>query len=270
MSVQPTKRARQGRSPAYPYISLRKALLRADGLRCAEGKHTVPRSSAYHVWGIGDKSSGARQTVAALKQFGLLEYEGTGVDRKIRLSDRALKILLDKRPESPERDELIRQTALTPLIYAELWREWGAELPSDATIETYLVRDREFNESAAPDLIADYKDTISFAKLHQPDKMPLKDQAGKGAGAGADPGHAAPPDFDTWRRNQQKVSLMEGERVVFTEEGQPQQYVRLIASGDVDEYLLDAISDYVERQRKRLGTRAKPSPQGRGEKGGNN
>lgn len=50
---------------------------------------------------------------------------------------------------------------------------------------------------------------------------------------------------------------MEGERVVFTEENNPQQYVKLVASGEVDDTLLDAIEDYVKRQKKRLGVGAK-------------
>lgn len=45
---------------------------------------------------------------------------------------------------------------------------------------------------------------------------------------------------------------MEGERVVFTEENDPQTYVKLIASGIVDDTLLEALEDYVKRQRKRL------------------
>ena len=45
---------------------------------------------------------------------------------------------------------------------------------------------------------------------------------------------------------------MEGERVVFTEESNPQNYLKLIASGDVDETMLEALEDYVKRQKKRL------------------
>ena len=41
--------------------------------------------------------------------------------------------------------------------------------------------------------------------------------------------------------------------VVFTEESNPQQYVKLVVSGDVDEMLLDALQDYVKRQKKRSG-----------------
>lgn len=46
---------------------------------------------------------------------------------------------------------------------------------------------------------------------------------------------------------------MDGERVVFTEEADPQRYIKLVAAGEVDETLLDALTDYVKRQRKRLG-----------------
>lgn len=47
---------------------------------------------------------------------------------------------------------------------------------------------------------------------------------------------------------------MAGERVVFTEETNPQQYLKLVASGEVDESLLEALEDYVKRQKKRLKT----------------
>jgi len=56
---------------------------------------------------------------------------------------------------------------------------------------------------------------------------------------------------------QGKVKVMEGERIVFTEETNQQNYLKLIASGDVDETMLDALEDYVKRQKKRLGLPAK-------------
>jgi hypothetical protein len=49
---------------------------------------------------------------------------------------------------------------------------------------------------------------------------------------------------------------MDGERVVFTEESNPQNYLKLVASGDVDETMLEALEDYVKRQKKRLVTKA--------------
>lgn len=55
---------------------------------------------------------------------------------------------------------------------------------------------------------------------------------------------------------QGKVKLMDGERIVFTEESNPQSYLKLIASGDVDETMLEALEDYVKRQKRRLGVAA--------------
>ena len=49
-----------------------------------------------------------------------------------------------------------------------------------------------------------------------------------------------------------QVRVMDGERVAFTEESQPGQYLKLIASGDVDDFMLEALEDYVKRQRRRL------------------
>ncbi len=45
---------------------------------------------------------------------------------------------------------------------------------------------------------------------------------------------------------------MDGERIVFTEESGPQNYLKVIASGDVDDTMLEALEDYVKRQKKRL------------------
>jgi hypothetical protein len=55
---------------------------------------------------------------------------------------------------------------------------------------------------------------------------------------------------------QGKVNLMAGERIVFTEESNPQNYLKLVASGEVDETMLEALEDYVKRQKKRLAPRA--------------
>ena len=49
-----------------------------------------------------------------------------------------------------------------------------------------------------------------------------------------------------------EAKVLVNERVVFTEEESPQQHIRLIAAGEMNEYLLDALEDFVKRQRKRL------------------
>lgn len=46
------------------------------------------------------------------------------------------------------------------------------------------------------------------------------------------------------------------ERVVFAEEAGQQRHIRLIASGSIDEPLLDALTNYVRRQKRRLDAAA--------------
>src|SRR5687767_14382980 len=50
-----------------------------------------------------------------------------------------------------------------------------------------------------------------------------------------------------------KVKMTDGERVIFTEEGYPSQYLKLIASCEVDDVSLESLEDFVKRRRKRLG-----------------
>jgi hypothetical protein len=50
---------------------------------------------------------------------------------------------------------------------------------------------------------------------------------------------------------------------VFVEESGPDQYLKLIAAGPMDESLLEALEDYVKRQKKRLSAPVKlPPPPG--------
>jgi hypothetical protein len=47
--------------------------------------------------------------------------------------------------------------------------------------------------------------------------------------------------------------MMDGERVVFTVETNPQNYLKLVVGGEVDGTMCEALEDYVKRQKRRLG-----------------
>ncbi|MDA9435190.1 hypothetical protein [Bradyrhizobium sp. CCBAU 51627] len=171
--VEEKKGAVGGRSPAYPFIPLDKALARAEALRKAIGSKADTRViSAMGHWGYGEKSSGGIQTAAALKHFGLIDDSGSGKERRIKLSELALRILLDQRPDSQERKQLVQRAALLPKMHQELWERWGRDLPVDAELRHYLLLDRGFNENGAEDLIKEYKATISYAGLLDSDSVP--------------------------------------------------------------------------------------------------
>lgn len=164
--------ARDGRSPAYPYIPLKQAIDRALALRGAVKQGDARIATAGSVWKLGPKSSGLRSTIAALKQFGLIQYIGTGAERKLKLTDDANRLYLDPRPNSPDREAIIVKLAKLPKPHATFWEKWGPDLPPDVEILAELKLELGFSESGASEFLAEYKATLEFAKLIGSDSMP--------------------------------------------------------------------------------------------------
>lgn len=173
MTEAPYKRKRQ-RSPSYPGIGLEAALDRARTLYEHEGRNAAPNEAILDHWGYAPRSGPGLVAIAALKRFGLLDSEGKGHSR---LSNLALRILLDEREDSPERDEAVKQAALLPSIHRELWDKYQGQLPSDATLRHFLRLEKGFTDAAASDLIRQFRDTISFANLTAGDELSV---AGEG------------------------------------------------------------------------------------------
>ena len=176
------KRSRT-RSPSYPYLDLPTALEKVTVLWNVEGRHPAAVSVAMQHWGYKEESSTGYSCVAALKKFGLVDHDGMGETRQIRLSALALAILLDRDPASDDRRDALRRAALNPRIHAELWERYGADLPSDQTLRRFLVIERNFNEASVDELLAEYKATVAFAGLGR----------GAAAGPGALPANPVPP-----------------------------------------------------------------------------
>ncbi|MGI8738401.1 MAG: hypothetical protein ACR2KU_01740 [Gammaproteobacteria bacterium] len=169
MATQKQKLVRQ-RSPAYPSIDLPTAVRRAVEFKEYAKKSAVTVSHVLERWGYKGESSNGMKVVAALGYYGLLHDTGTGERRKIQLTDRAWRILVDHE-ESDARAEAIRDAALSPKIFRDMWDEWGARLPPDAEMRSHLVFEKKFNERAVNGVIADYKSTLEFANLLDSDKI---------------------------------------------------------------------------------------------------
>jgi len=148
------------RSPSFPFIGLREALDRARTFYEAEQRNAArPETAAAH-WGYSAKSSGGKQTIAALRAFGLLDG-----DSLVKLSGRALRILLDEREGSEERLRLVQQAALMPPVHARLWERYGADFPSPQTLRLSLILDEGFNENSVDDFLTEYRETLEYARL---------------------------------------------------------------------------------------------------------
>jgi hypothetical protein len=253
--AQPENKAKKERSPSFPFIGLTKALQRAGQVYEKARRHEARVSDIADAWGWGAKSSGTQQTIAALLSYGLLEDQGgSGEARKLKITDLAFKALEDQRPGVKE--AALAEAATKPKLIAEYLEKWKDGRPADGICISELRIDRGFTEDGASQFLKVFDDTSGFTIARPHDKLPENATANTGQTGESgdkrvrrDPSpRRDPPPGD----NQRKVTLMDGERVVFTEESDPQNYLKLIASGDVDETMLEALEDYVKRQKKRL------------------
>lgn len=162
MTEEPIDARKKERSPSFPFISLRKALERARAVHDKYRKEPARVIVVGGVWGLGAKSSGLLQTVAALKQYGLMEDSGSKEDRKVTLTPLALRILLDTRPG--QREDGLREAALKPRLFQEYVR-WSAHRLPDAHSISELHLERGFTEEAAKTFLRVFFETMTFAGI---------------------------------------------------------------------------------------------------------
>ena len=164
-----------GRGPSYPFIDLERAIERAEQIAAKGAERSkMPPETFYKLWSYGAKSSGARQTMAAMNYYGLVEYVGRGTDRRVTLTDLARRIVLDKRPNSEERARAIATAALEPPIFSELYAQYGPLLPDKVVLESWLKIDRGFNQQGAEATVANFIASIEYAGLDKPSGEPHK------------------------------------------------------------------------------------------------
>lgn len=162
-------RKKKHRSPSYPSLDLKEAIAKIAIVYQEEMRHPVPVFVVAEHGGYSDfKSSSALRLIAAYKQFGLVVEEGSGDDRKVRVSDLALDILLDGDDEA-KRSAAIKKAALLPPIYRKIWQNFNGNIPSDGTLRSYLIRELDFNDGVVDGLIRKFRSTVSFAELASSD-----------------------------------------------------------------------------------------------------
>jgi len=181
--IEKTPKRKTGRSPAYPAISVKRAIEQADALFKQEGEYEAPISSTIGAWGYSEKSSGGRQTLATMKYYGLIDVSGDGAGRMVKISDLAKHILLDEREDDTEKRQLIRDVALNPAAHSALYEKYRNGLASDGSVEHFLVFEEGFKSAAAKDLLAEFKVTADYVGLYQPDnKLDKTDDSDIGNG----------------------------------------------------------------------------------------
>ena len=255
------------RSPAYPAIGLKEAIERAKALYERDKTAVVPMDSAAKHIGFAKAHGQALMFLSALRKFGLVEYPSDG---RVSVTRRAVDIFTFS--DNHERKlKAVRDAVLHPALYLELFEKYRySGLPSDEAIGAELIADRGFNPTAVGAFLKDFRESLEYAGLLSDGVLslsPIGPEATetRGNGGGSEPSKVnlfsgffnqkpsapAPPPSSLG------VKLMEGERIVFTHEIEPSHGVRILATGEVDESLLDALELYVQLQKKRLERESK-------------
>lgn len=205
-----TKKTRD-RSPEYPTLDLPSALERAQQLYDNEGFNWAYVNVVIGHWGYREGSSSGMRAMAALRHYGLVEYQGEKRLRKVRLTGLAKRILRDPRPESKEREAAVREAALTPTIYKKVWDEWGQDLPSESQMAYDLEHSYSFNPNSIAGFIANYKGTLHFAGIDEQEHGgDIGEDSKPSSGAGvADipPGAGMPGDSDPKQVKMQPLTI---------------------------------------------------------------
>jgi len=155
------------RSPNYPSLTLEKALELAEVLLKDHSRYPVSLKVAAESWGVSPESSYVAQHIAALSYYGLIATEGEKDSKKIKISELAYKILMDKRPDSQERKALILEAALNPGIIKKLFDTYPSGLPADHALEYELTTKHQFNPKSVTDFITLFKKNMDFAQIYK-------------------------------------------------------------------------------------------------------
>jgi hypothetical protein len=162
-------KAKKDRSPSFPFIPLGLAVQRLEAFDKHFGRHATPANRVGLAWGMKEKSSQADQTLAALRSFGLVTYNGSGSAREVTVSDEGRTYL--RAQQESIKEASLKQAALRPKVLRKFWALWGKDRPVNAVALDTLILHNAFSDSGARDFLEVYDETVSFAKLSNDDKV---------------------------------------------------------------------------------------------------
>lgn len=144
------------RSPNYPQLSLPEALNKAQTLYAAiHTAKTTPEKAAERL-GYTSLNGRSMGVLSALKKYGLLAGKG----EELTLTHDAV-IIFERPDEHPEKREAIRRLALSPPLFAEIYKHFDAQIPGMADLRVYLSR-LGFSKTALDEITDNYTETFQL------------------------------------------------------------------------------------------------------------
>lgn len=234
------------RSPNYPSIALGQAIVLVKEIHSRNRTNVIDRESAARDMGYSGLTGRSLKLLGALAQYELVERAGKG---DVKVSQVAVDILhgLDDNIKAAA----LRRAGTAPRLFKELFERFPAGVPSENVIRSYLIQ-QGYGDAAIGPVIKSFLDTNQFLdqmsaiESHGEEGDDVTDSDAQGEDGGALVPITPPP------AQQKGYNVMEGERVVFSEEIGTASYLKLVAHGDMNSDLLDALEDFIKRQKRRI------------------
>ena len=164
------------RSPNYPSINLQEAvhvvetLYQGSTQNRGVGRGEFTPQDAARVWSYSSTSGPVKNRLGALRQYDMLEGKKGG---NPKLSNGALTLIL-RDPGAREYQEALKAAALSPEIFGELHRNMPDA--ADDALRQHLIVERNFTGDGANRLIAIFRASMAYARIHEYDNTAAQDQ----------------------------------------------------------------------------------------------
>jgi len=146
----------------------------------------------------------------------------------------------------------MRRAGTAPRMFKELFERFPDGIPSENVIRSYLVQ-KGYGDTALGPAIKSFIDTNHFLENAAAIES-HGDEGAEGPDSVVDEerGRTPPPPPPPPPGQHGGYRVMEGERVVFSEEVGTASYLKLVAQGEMNVDLLDALEDFIKRQKRRI------------------
>lgn len=147
------------RSRAYPRYSLGELVAAAARIQQELGRGYHDSDSIATALGLAPRSGSALSRIGALGQYGLLDKTREGY----ALSDRATAVNAPR--DEKERADAIREAALAPRIYREIYEKYRPDGKLPGALTNILIRDYGVVAQAANRASHVMRDSLRFADV---------------------------------------------------------------------------------------------------------
>lgn len=187
------------RSPNYPSIPLSKAIDLANELYGQDKMSYVNLINLGYAHMNLSPTSNSQRIISTMLDYGILEDQGEGSAKEIRITELGRNIILDTRQESDERTQNLRIAVLKSPLMRKIWNNWHRNLPAQDSIKYTLRTKMDFTERASDRLCNVIKQNYSFANLyeyHEIAENPGDEDDDDDAGESGKSHEGATPEFE--------------------------------------------------------------------------